>query len=118
MTESAHVDHVADAARYEISVNGQLAGLTAYIDHGDQRIFYHTETNEEFAGEGLASQLVSAALADARQTGKRVVPVCPFVAKYVKTHHDFDDILDPVTPEAIDTVRAQASRESTSGVVE
>lgn len=33
-------------------------------------------------------------------------------------HHDFDDFLDPVTPEAIDTVRAQASRESRSGVLE
>ena len=31
----------------------------------------------------------------------------PYVAKYVKTHHDFDDILDPVTPDALAAVEAQ-----------
>jgi hypothetical protein len=34
------------------------------------------------------------------------VQVCPYVAKYVTSHHDFDDILDPVTPAALDAVQA------------
>ena len=61
---------------------------------------------ERFAGRGLAGQLVSAALADTRAVGKRIVPVCPYVAKYVKSHHDFDDIVDRVTPQALAAVRA------------
>ena len=58
-------------------------------------------------GKGLAGVLVSAALTDAREAGKRIVAVCPYVAKYVKTHHDFDDILDPVTPAALAAVEAR-----------
>lgn len=104
--EEPSVKNVSESHRYEISVGGELAGLTAYVDADGQRIFYHTETGEQFAGRGLAAILVSGALADTRSAGKRIVAVCPYVAKYVKKHHDFDDILDPVTPEALKTVRA------------
>lgn len=93
-------------SRYVISVDGVQAGLTAYVDHGDQRIFYHTEIGAEFGGRGLASRLIPAALTDTRDQGRRVVPVCPFVAAYVQKHHDFDDILDPVTPEIMKVLDA------------
>lgn len=105
--DGTNVRHVAEANHYEITVAGEHAGLKAYVDAGDQRIFYHTEIDDKFGGRGLAGVLVSAALTDARAAGKRIVPVCPYVAKYVKTHHDFDDILDPVTPDALAAVEAQ-----------
>lgn len=93
---------------YEISVDGEHAGLTAYLDQGDQRIFFHTEIDERFAGQGLASKLISAALTSTRAAGKRIVPICPFVAGYVQKHHDFDDLVDPVTPDALAAVQAAA----------
>jgi len=61
--------------RYEISVDGVQAGLAAYVDTATQRIFYHTETSDDFAGQGLASKLVAAALADTRASGKRIVAI-------------------------------------------
>jgi predicted GNAT family acetyltransferase len=102
----AEVRDIPAAHHYEITVDGEHAGLEAYVDSGDQRIFYHTEIDDTFGGRGLAGELVSAALTDARAAGKRIVAVCPYVAKYVKTHHDFDDILDPVTPDVLAVVRA------------
>lgn len=90
----------ATPPNYEISVDGERAGLTAYVDDDQQRIFFHTEVDERFAGRGLASKLIGAALADSRAQGKRIVPICPFVASYVQKHHEFDDLLDPVTPQA------------------
>jgi hypothetical protein len=92
--------------QYEITIGGEPAGIAAYVDQGDQRIFYHTVVEDRFAGRGLAGKLVSAALADTRAAGKRAVPVCPYIAKYITSHHDFDDILDPVTPTALDAVQA------------
>ncbi|MEU6370969.1 GNAT family N-acetyltransferase [Streptomyces sp. NPDC046931] len=92
----------ADARnRYEILVNGKRAGLTAYRDRGAQRVFYHTEVDEAFAGQGLASRLVQEALTDVRAQGKRIVPVCPYVAKFLQKHEEFTDIVDPVTPEIL-----------------
>ncbi|AOR36497.1 GNAT family N-acetyltransferase [Streptomyces fodineus] len=87
--------------RYEILVDGKRAGLTAYLDRGAQRVFYHTEVDDAFAGQGLASRLVQEALTDVRQAGKRIVPVCPYVAKFLEKHEEFADITDPVTPDVL-----------------
>lgn len=95
--------------RYEILVDDTVAGLTAYRDRDDQRVLYHTEVDDAFAGQGLASVLVQQALTDVRTSGKRIVPVCPYVAKFLKKHDEFADIVDPVTPEILqwlDTVPA------------
>jgi hypothetical protein len=84
---------------YVILVDGKRAGIAAYRDRGEQRVFYHTEIDEAFAGRGLASQLVARALDDVRTTGKRIVAVCPYVATYLTRHHEFADLADPVAPE-------------------
>ncbi|WP_369386832.1 GNAT family N-acetyltransferase [Streptomyces sp. CG1] len=88
--------------RYEILIDGERAGLTAYRDRGEQRVFFHTEIDEAFAGQGLASRLVEEALTDVRASGKRIVPVCPFVAKFLKNHEEFADITDAVTPDVLE----------------
>nr|WP_245717372.1 GNAT family N-acetyltransferase [Nocardia jejuensis] len=85
---------------FRVSVDGERAGLTSYVDHGNQRIFFHTEVDDRFAGRGLAGRLIGAALQQTRAAGKRIVPICPFVAGYLQKHHDYDDIVDPVTPGA------------------
>jgi len=84
---------------YEILVDDKRAGLTAYRDRGEQRVFFHTEIDDAFAGRGLAAQLVQQALTDVRATGKRIVPVCPYVAAFLEKHHEFADLTDPVTAE-------------------
>jgi redox-sensitive bicupin YhaK (pirin superfamily)/predicted GNAT family acetyltransferase len=85
--------------RYEIVVDGRLAGFTEFRDRDGQRVFFHTEIEEAFAGRGLASVLVQQALSDVRKSGRRIVPVCPYVAKFLQKHDEFADITDAVTPE-------------------
>lgn len=92
----------ADAGRrYEILVDGQRAGLTAYRDRGVRRVFFRTEIDEAFAGQGLASRLVRQALADVRASGMRIVAVCPYVAQSLQRDDEFADITDPVTPDVL-----------------
>ncbi|MEU7382318.1 MULTISPECIES: GNAT family N-acetyltransferase [unclassified Streptomyces] len=98
-SSSATVRRTDAKHRYEILVDGERAGLAAYRDHGDQRVFYHTVVDDAFAGQGLASRLVQEALTDVRESGKRIVPVCPYVAGFLKRHEEFADITDPVTSE-------------------
>lgn len=102
------VTHSIEQGQFEIDVDGTRAGLTQYRDRGNQRIFFHTEIGEQFGGRGLGSALLGRALADTRDAGLRVVPVCEFVAGYLAKHHEFDDITDPVTHEARQAV-ARAS---------
>ncbi|WP_425825999.1 GNAT family N-acetyltransferase [Streptomyces fractus] len=102
------VEHRPDEQRYVITVDGEAAGLTEYRDRGDQRVFFHTEVDDRFAGQGLASTLVAEALADVRAGGKRVVPVCPYWAKYLKKREqETADVVDPVTPEIRDWLRGR-----------
>ncbi|MFI1766157.1 GNAT family N-acetyltransferase [Streptomyces sp. NPDC020800] len=101
------VAHVDAENRYEILVDGERAGLTAYRDRGRQRVFHHTEIDDAFAGQGLASRLVQEALTDVRNSGKRIVPVCPYVAKFLKRHEEFADITDPVRPDVLRWLEAE-----------
>jgi predicted GNAT family acetyltransferase len=90
--------------RFEISIDGQVAGFAQFVDSDGRRIFFHTEIGEEFSGRGLAATVVRAALDATRAEGLRVVPVCPYVKKYVESHDDWADIVDPVTPAALQAV--------------
>lgn len=96
--------------RYEILVDDNRAGLTAYRDREDRRVFFHTEIDDAYAGQGLASVLVEQALSDVRAAGLRIVPVCPYVAKFLTKHDEFADITDPVTPEVTDWLDARLGR--------
>ncbi|WP_122615300.1 GNAT family N-acetyltransferase [Streptomyces sp. Tu 4128] len=100
-TSTTTVERADDDSRYEILVDGRRAGLTAYRDLGEQRVFFHTEIDEAFAGQGLGTRLVRQALVDVRASGMRIVPVCPHVAKFLKRHGEFADITDPVTPDVL-----------------
>ncbi|MGW0883426.1 GNAT family N-acetyltransferase [Streptomyces sp. NPDC002671] len=101
------VERVDARHRYEIRVDGERAGLTAYRDRGDQRVFFHTEVDDAYAGQGLAGRLVQYALDDVRALGKRIVPVCPYVAKFLTKHKEFEDITDPVTPDVVEWLEKQ-----------
>ncbi|MFJ9825064.1 GNAT family N-acetyltransferase [Streptomyces sp. NPDC101160] len=91
-------------------VDDKRAGLTAYRDREDRRVFFHTETDPAYAGRGLASILVEQALNDVRAAGMRIVPVCPYVAKFLKKHTEFADITDPVTPEVLQWLEGRLAR--------
>ncbi|MFB0630424.1 GNAT family N-acetyltransferase [Streptomyces sp. AB3(2024)] len=109
-TTAPVVRHVDERHRYEILVDGHRAGLTAYRDRDDRRVFFHTEIDDAHAGQGLASTLVERALTDVRASGMRIVPVCPYVAKFVTGHQEFADITDPVTPEVLTWLDARLGR--------
>ncbi|MFE6148533.1 GNAT family N-acetyltransferase [Streptomyces sp. NPDC057889] len=110
-TTTAPVVRRVDARhRYEILVGENRAGLTAYRDRDDQRVFFHTEIDDAHAGQGLAAILVEQALTDVRASGMRIVPVCPYVAKFLTRHQEFANITDPVTPEVLTWLDAQLGR--------
>ncbi len=90
---------------FAVSVDGKSVGLTAFVDRDGQRIFYHTEVDGAFGGRGLATVVISEALAATRAEGLRIVPVCPTVAAYVKKHPDFSDIVDRPTKAILDSLR-------------
>jgi uncharacterized protein len=87
------VIHNSDENRYEIHVDGVLAGFTQAFEDGDIVTFPHTVVFDEFEGQGLASELVTGALDDIRERGKLIVATCPYVARFVEKHPAYKDLL-------------------------
>jgi len=53
----------------------------------------HTEADPACEGRGFGSKLAAAALEDVRRKGLEVVPLCPFIARYMATHPEVHDLL-------------------------
>ncbi len=84
--------------RYELLIGGEVAGVLHYRRHGDGIDLMHTEIEQSFSGQGLASRLASAALEDARGRATPVAATCPFVIGYLDRHPEYADLL--ATPPA------------------
>lgn len=75
--------------RYEVHVEGALAGFLEYRTVGDVLALVHTEVDEAYAGQGLGAQLAKFALDDAVARDVKISPLCPFVAKYIDKHPEY-----------------------------
>lgn len=94
MSEPVPVQHNPGASRYESVVDGHRSVCT-YELSGERMVFTHTLVPPELRGRGIAEPLVRTALADARAAGRRVVPACTYVAKFIERHREYQDLLAP-----------------------
>ncbi|HEU4462637.1 MAG TPA: GNAT family N-acetyltransferase [Solirubrobacterales bacterium] len=83
----------ADESRYEVRVDGELAGFAQYRRRPAGLAFVHTEIDDRFEGQGLGGRLVSHALDEARSRGLSVLPICPFVRSYIARHPEYLDLV-------------------------
>ncbi|GAA1352023.1 GNAT family N-acetyltransferase [Falsarthrobacter nasiphocae] len=106
------VGHQEGLPAFEIHVDGsgQPAGFTQFVDveHDSvtQRIFPHTSVKDEFSGQGLASVLVKGALDQTIADGIRIVPVCPYVAAWLKRHEDYAEHADRVSTRHLEALKS------------
>jgi hypothetical protein len=87
-------DH-PDRSRFELSLDGDLAGWLDYRPAGDSIILAHTEVMDGHEGTGLGGILVRHALDAARADGKTVIATCPFASAYIDRHPELDEFLAP-----------------------
>jgi predicted GNAT family acetyltransferase len=80
--------------RYELMLGRERVGYIQYRDDHGTRVFLHTEIEPDYAGHGLATQLIEWALADVRESGLRIRSQCPTVSNFLERNSEFDDILD------------------------
>lgn len=90
--EEIKASHNPDQSRYEIHVDGALAGVIDYKEQDGVRDMFHTGVEKEFGGRGLGGRIVEFALTDSRDAGLQVRPTCPFIARFFDQHPDFADL--------------------------
>lgn len=91
MSEVIPVRHNPGVQRYEAVVDGHLSVCEYELD-GARMIFTHTLVPPELRGRGIAEQLVRTALTEARAAGRKVVPACSYVARFIERHREFHDL--------------------------
>jgi predicted GNAT family acetyltransferase len=79
-------------SRYEMEVDGGTA-LALYRSAPGKVLIYHTEVPRELRGRGIAAKLMRGVLADIRASNLKVVPRCSYVARFMREHSEFGDLL-------------------------
>jgi hypothetical protein len=79
--------------RFEIVVDGQVAGSAQYELRPGEIMFTHTLIDETYEGKGLGSVLVRHALDATRERELAVLPLCPFVREWIVRHQDYLDLV-------------------------
>ena len=89
-----NVSNAADRERYEARDGDAVAGFVEYLETtGAVTVLTHTEVDSGYEGRGVGSTLARAALDDIRARGRRVLPLCPFVAKWIERHPNYADLV-------------------------
>ena len=111
------IHHLPDQQKYALvdtqatDEHGNEAeiGQEAYLDlttvDGTDRVLYHTVVSEEYGGQGLASRLVQEAVDDTVAAGHSIVPVCPYVTKWLEKNEQYAPHVRKPTPEHLQAVR-------------
>lgn len=81
--------------RFELDIDGTLAGFVTYTLYPGVIAFNHTETVEAFAGQGVGSDLARGVLDEARARQLKVWPRCPFINAWIGKHPGYEDLVDP-----------------------
>lgn len=88
------ITHESEQHRYVLSENGEFLGEVEYDRQGDTLHLVRAEVPIEKRGQGLGIPLVKGSLQAIKdEGGLSVVPVCPYIAKYMMKNREFEDLL-------------------------
>lgn len=77
-----------DSKQYEVHAGDQIAKIE-YIRTRDKIYLTHTEVPVALEGKGIGSRLVKMVLEDIEQKDLTLIPLCPFVAGYIKNNPEW-----------------------------
>lgn len=91
VTITRHEDGHRGEYRAHVPGSDHIGRLT-WVESGGARIADHTLVPPPIGGRGIAAQLVEALVADAREQGFKVRPLCSYVAAKFDEHPDWADV--------------------------
>ena len=78
---------------YRTQLDGSQAEMTFSRASPRLIIIDHTEGPDALRGRGVGNQLVAFAVGDARQSGFKIIPLCPFAAGQFRKRPEYADVL-------------------------
>ncbi len=93
MSEKINFTNNTERSRYELVTDGHIS-YVEYMLPGKKLILTHTEVPKALEVKGIGSKLIDHVLDDAKNLGLKVIPLCPFIASYIKRHPKWNSVLD------------------------
>ncbi|WP_417232570.1 GNAT family N-acetyltransferase [Brevundimonas sp.] len=94
MTDAGDIRDNADAHRYELPIDDQMA-IVVYNLSPPNLMITETLVPRALEGRGIASRMARHVVADARARQLLILPVCPFFAAFFQKHPENVDVLHP-----------------------
>ena len=82
----------ADKRQYEFHVGSERPRVE-YIRAKDKIYLTHTEVPDSLSGMGIGTALIAAVLRDIKRQGLTLIPLCPFVALYLKRNPEWKELV-------------------------
>ena len=86
------VVHNEEKKRFQVKKDGYIAEAE-YILTKTRIIFTHTEVPMALSNQGIGAALAKTGLDYARANHLSVMPLCPFIASYMRKHPEYLDLL-------------------------
>ena len=75
--------------QYEYKLEDGSTARVEYIKTTEKVFLTHTEVPPKHEGKGIASALIKDVLAEVEKSGLALIPLCPYVAMYIKRHPEW-----------------------------
>ena len=79
--------------RFESMTDGKESFVEYQTVDDETLALVHTEVDPSLEGQGIGTKLVESVLAYVDRNNLKIVPLCPFVATYIKRHPDWNRIV-------------------------
>ncbi|MFT4011632.1 MAG: GNAT family N-acetyltransferase [Nocardioidaceae bacterium] len=98
MADRLHVNIVDNPEHHRVEARtdeGGLAGFAQYYVRDGAYVFFHTEVDSAYEGQGIGSQIAAGVVEFVRGRGFPIAPECPFIHAYMRKHPETLDLLAP-----------------------
>jgi len=89
--QKLEVIHNEAEERFETWIDGQLSKLD-YMQDKNTIVITHVGVHPEHRGQGVAGKLTQVALEYAKEKSFRVIPMCPYVATYIRRNPHYEEL--------------------------
>lgn len=93
MAEDYKLINNEEEKQYEFQISGYVPKIEYIISNNGEIFLTHTEVPYALEGQGIGTQLVEKTLKDIEKRGLTLVPLCSFVAGYIREHPEWKRIV-------------------------
>ena len=88
-----NIQHNEKEKIFFVDIEGKVAKLS-YKNTDEKTLdYYSTFVPPEFRGKNVGEQLVKVALDYARDNNFKIIPTCPFVARIIDRHPEYEGLV-------------------------